>query len=515
MNISEIEQKIKDIETRSEEQHRGTFTLVNGNHILNSEVEVYKALLEDLEALRNYEAYVEQHKAVIEEYERRKNRVSYPGAYKVTEPAKKETKAQRKAIDLDNPNLEFPEITDKIVEKKEEPVIEKAEEIHVEVPVVEPVVEDKKEEVKEPIKVEVKQVKTEPKKKNRPATKGKKKVTNRRKYQKRGLGPQGYNLDLRGLEEDPVELIVPTATKVEEKVEDPKAVIDSKVPVIEPSTPVFGLPTSNYGLKRGEIIQDLPIRSKEEQSFNATGMSPEEIAASQAFINSIPTVDPKTYVDPIEEEIKQRQAAYDAEHKKGEPYKPMTAEEIEASRKKIGDNPSASAEGYKPMTDEEIEESKKKINPEPEKVEEPKEPTKEEKKKGKKKKVTKRRRFDWKNNKLVTGVQKSYYLLKGLIFGENMYGRTKDYVDLSMAIGSYRSVYKKRDIATNNAELQGLDTKIASSTLLTIEEKKRLYVKLGKLAKQVEKNNRIQQAKAAKATHNIVEELNEEPTLTR
>ncbi len=204
----------------------------------------------------------------------------------------------------------------------------------------------------------------------------------------------------------------------------------------------------------------------------------------------------------------------DAEHKKAEPYKPMTPEEIAASQEKLGINPTGGSTAT-PMTDEEIEESKKKINSEPEKVEEPKEPTKEEKKKGKKKKVTKRKRFDWKNNKIVTGVKKSYYVLKGIIFGENMYGRTKDYQSLSMAIGAYRSVYKTRDIATNNAELQGLDTKIASSTLLTIDEKKRLYVKLGKLAKQVEKNNRVQQAAAAKATHDVVEDLNEEVSFTR
>ena len=170
MNISEIEKRIKDIETRSEEAHRGMFVPVSDKFILKDEVDAYKALLEDLEALRHYEAYVEQHRAVIEEYERRKNRVSYPGAYKVTEPA---------------PVVEE-QTADKVVEPvitpiEEVPVVEpKKEEIHIDVPVVD--------------KVEEKQPEKVTPKKKKPSTKQKRRVTNRKRASERR---QRAAIDLR------------------------------------------------------------------------------------------------------------------------------------------------------------------------------------------------------------------------------------------------------------------------------------------------------------------------------
>lgn len=441
MNISEVTNKITDIETRSEEAHRRSFDEVNGRWIIIDEADAYRDLLEKQEAIRQYEEYVAQNQAVIDQYEKLKK-----GAYKVTEPV-----------------------------------------------------------VGAPVVAE------EPKKKTR-------KVTNRRPAGKKKAAPKKA-AEEKGEQPQPIEPTAITNVPVVEPVknEEPKMVeVPLLGPAVEPS-----LDPNSYRLKRGEIIQDLPIHDKRDQVFTTPGMNADAIKASQDKLSQIKEVDMTTYKDPIEIEIARRAAEWEAEQakKKAEsaPYKPMTPEEIEASRKKLGfDTPA------KKMTPEEIEASKKKIAESDPKKEPKKEPEKtttpEEtkgKKKGKKQIVTKRRKFDWKNNSITQGFGKAYTAIKGLIFAENMAGRTKDYMNACILIGRCRAAYKTRTPEVNIRELKAIDHNISTSVDLTFEEKTRLYKKLTKLSRQVERYNRKTQNKAFKESAKIIDGLNDDVSLGR
>ena len=87
--------------------------------------------------------------------------------------------------------------------------------------------------------------------------------------------------------------------------------------------------------------------------------------------------------------------------------------------------------------------------------------------------------------------------------------------NISLAIGNYRAAYKGRTPEVNNKEFTAIDERISNSAMLTVEEKKRLYKKLTKLARLVERQNRIQQNKAMKDNQGIVYELNENFGLNR
>ena len=424
MNISEIQEVLTDIESRSHEAHRGRFQVAsNSKVVFKDELQDYENLLQGIEDIRTLDAFVAEHQAIIDQYLALRSKVDSIKLPVKSEEVKKEEPA------IVN--------TSEVKEAKTEPVVSNTKDLIT--------TDEKKEEVK-------------------------------------------------------VE-IVPTNT--------------SEVPLLVPGAQP-SIDQYSYRLGRGEIIQDLPINDRSEQTFKTAGMSSDAIKESQDKINAIPVVDPKKYVDPIQAEIDRRKAEWDKEKSKPNPepsgYVPMTPEEIEAAKQKI--KPAA------PMTDEEIEASRKKIgetDPNNKKDPEPaKEPTststienKKDKKKGKKRKVTKRRRFDWKNNFITQGFNKAYLVIKGLVFSENMAGRTKDYVNACIALGNYRASYKNRTPDVNVKELEAIDRSIASSTMLTLEEKKRLYKKMTKLARQVERRNGRQQAQAIKDSKDILEELSE------
>lgn len=225
-------------------------------------------------------------------------------------------------------------------------------------------------------------------------------------------------------------------------------------------------------------------------------------------------------VKPEEAVVEEKVTEQNAEPEKEQTEPVVTDNQIE--EEKNNDHQDVGA-----MTEEEIEESKEKIGNPYDKAEEPKNKTDDKEKKndkekktpasktankpkGKKRKVVKRKKFDWRKNFITRGFTKTYVLLKGLFFGENVTGRTKDYVKISLAIVSLRSDYKKQTPQVNNNKIAKVDKDISASTMLTIEEKKRLYKKIAALSKTIERYNRRKQAKAMKESKHILNEFDEE-----
>ncbi|MBE6148390.1 MAG: hypothetical protein E7167_02720 [Firmicutes bacterium] len=449
MNISELEKAIKEIEDRSKQSHEETFALASTEkYILRTEIDKYEGLLKDLEAIRQYEQFVADHQDLVEEYRRLETRVG-----QIKKPAQKVVNRRKSTGAKKKPAT----TTEVKVEEKVVPEVEVTTEVAIQ----------------PEVKVE---------KKN-----------------------SGTNTEFK-LPDFSLIQALPAGKAKEEEI-----VVEK--PVVDPYA---------YRMTKDKIIQDLPIRDLSEQKFQTPGMTDDQIKESQAKLAAIPIVDPKTYIDPIEEEIERRKKEHDAIKKAPvSEYKAMTDEEIEAARRKINDVPVTA------MTEEEIEASRRKINEvpvstmSPEEIEaankrigdltggktepKPEEPSA----KKETKKVVKRRRFDWKNNFVTRGINKAYLVIKGLVFSENMNGRTKDYVDLSIAIANYRSAFKGRSPEVNNKELTAIDDRISKSEMLTVDEKKKLYRKLTKLAKQVEKENRRQQNAAMKDNHNIIDDLSD------
>lgn len=440
MNISELEQAIKEIEARSQESHEATFALASTDKfILRTDIEKYEELLRDLEAIKQFDKFVAENQSVVDEYRRLEARVG-----QIKKPAQKVVNRRKntgtKKKTAAAPEIKAPQIEERKDAVGSEVVLEPEVREQSKAPVVEP-------EFKMP---DFSMIQALP----------------------------------AGREEQPVK-----------KTFEP--------PVID---------LGSYRLKRDNIIQDLPINDKSEQVFKSPGMTAEQIKASQDLINSIPIMSPES-VDPIQAEIDRRTKEFDAAKAQPvvesapEAYKPMSDAEIEASRRKL----SESVPAAKPMTPEEIEAARRKIGVEPPKAEPaPAAPEAPKAKKGKRKKVTKRRRFDWKNNFLTNGIKKGYLVVKGLVFAENMNGRTKDYVNLVAQIGAYRSTFKKRSQEVNQIEFEVLDRKISESTMLTVDEKKRLYKKLTALARSVERQNRKIQNKALSDNRGIMDVLDEE-----
>lgn len=394
----------------------------------------------------------------------------------------------------------------------------------------------------------------------------------------------------------------------ERLAQEAKKVEDQVKPVIN-DMPEFNPVNENgaYGLKKDQIVQDLPINSKEDQSFKTPGMTPEQIKESQDKLAAVPMKDGKatptvSWVEmkerintlmlkkemddknlspddiyalyylrthpeaapskefikdlliwagiaplervtprttgpaPIQEEPVKKDSAIVAtpEHKdivpvekKEEPVHDMTDKEIEetaAELKKQGEKAEtpdmtdkeieeteAELNGTKDgreipahpddMTDEEIdaiaaeldgkgkkpaaEDDSKKGEP---KKEEPKkeEPKKEEPKKKEKKEKYKGKRVK-KREPFTSAIKKRFLVLKGLMFGEKLNDKSDDYTKAVIAISQLKANYKKNDPATNKAAIESINDIIKNGKDLTHEDNRRLYGKLVKLSKKIDK----------------------------
>lgn len=290
----------------------------------------------------------------------------------------------------------------------------------------------------------------------------------------------------------------------------------------------------SYRLKRGEIIQDLPIQSKDEQKFASPGMTKEEIAFSRGKLDGIGIVDSATYVDPIEAEIERRKAEYEAQKKAKHPeVGPVVPPVVDVPKGpsvtpevpvvEIPEEPVVAApvpgapqppkKEFEPIPIEQIAKEAEKVA------------NAATKKKSRKKKVKNRRKFDWSKlkdgfkNKITDPIKsawnKSTIVLKGLFLSENLTNKSKSYQQIYPMILALRATYKHRPAEVNMRELVAIDRTISSKTDLTLSEKKRLLTKLSALHKSIEKQMKKQQSKAVDAGVDAIDDLDEELSLGR
>ena len=104
---------------------------------------------------------------------------------------------------------------------------------------------------------------------------------------------------------------------------------------------------------------------------------------------------------------------------------------------------------------------------------------------GKIRKVLSRRQHLFKNP-----VEKKLSIVKALYSFEDIAERTEDYKAINLKIANFRLNYKTKNIETLNLDLANIDRDIANTSTLTIPEKKKLYKKLAKLARIVDRVNR-------------------------
>lgn len=110
----------------------------------------------------------------------------------------------------------------------------------------------------------------------------------------------------------------------------------------------------------------------------------------------------------------------------------------------------------------------------------------------KKRAVWRRRKYNWHQgfNAVIDffpKMGKKAVALKGVRILENTSERTQGYRDLYFKIENFYASYKNRAAEVNMEEIKELNQAIGHSADLTIEEKTRLYKKLQKLARKVEK----------------------------
>jgi len=546
MNISEeIKNAVLDIETRSQEALRGAFILSsNGKFIIKDEAERYEELLKDLAAVKEYEKYVSAHRRLVKKYEYLKSRANDRNALGVAPekdtdkkivqengatisdseeriiqgPSAPQTGVSSPLNDMEHGAIKE-ELEDDTVKKEDDKKIVQENGATVSDPeeriiqgsgaprtgVSSPLVDMERGAIKEELEDDT--VKKEDDKKIVQENGATVSDPEERIIQGSGAPRTGVSSPLVDMERGAI-----TVNFNDEK----KALVDESEQTNNKSDEQLFQDSSIYSFRRDQIIQDIPFRDKTPQIFETPGMPLDMIIESQNKINSVPEIDYKTYVDPLQAEIDRRMAEADKAKKKNEggSTHEMTPEEIEEARKRIAQSDPKKDDNSRPMTEEEIEESRRKISGSDSEtfiiddadLQQPKE-DKKEKKTGKKRKVTNRKKFDWKNNIITQGFGKAYVVIKGLVFGENVTGRTKDYAMISSQIGNFRANYKTRTPEVNNIGLEAIDKKIVESSQLTFEEKKLLYKKLAKMARKVVRLNRKQQADAIKNSNSIAEEL--------
>ena len=275
---------------------------------------------------------------------------------------------------------------------------------------------------------------------------------------------------------------------------------DRSIPIINPDEQEVVVDNPLYGKVRPDIVQDLPIHdTTASQEFNTPGMTGEQIKESQDNISEI---------DPLEAEINARFAeAYADDPERGkildagrrraneaQMYEQAAYDKVMAEKEKMDFYP----EGEVPDQDERIQEFLNMRNnhgtssqgqPENPSPEVPVQEKAQTKRSEKSKKVTKREKFSWANK-----AKKNVARLKGILFKECLKGHSDDYKRLNQWIANFRVNYKNASAENNNNGLASLDALISKSNQLSFQEKKRLYRKLEKLSKAVEKLNSKKQA---------------------
>lgn len=453
MDLNAINEKMKVIQDRSNESRRGTFKKASdGAFVLSEDLDAYEELLEYKNYYREYEEFYQKNKEIIDRYnELRKHVQGLPDIAINMGPAEPapsivetptiepsvepEERPEISIVVPETPAVEsVPEevVPDRTVEmpvseaEVEQPVPEPTAEPSVvdESPVIEPV-------VAEPVQPTVSET---------PA-----------------------------ISEPTVTEIVEAQPAVTEPVVTPEPVVEPvSGPIIEDST---------YHMNRSAIIQDLPINDLSEQTFTTPAMTDEQIKASQDLINSVPVIDETQYVDPLQAEIDRLKSEYDS--RKGEEVSHVQSEPEEEV---------VNFRSYQPMTDEEIKASQEKIapvTPEPTVAPEQTSRPQEAKPAGGShsgKKVVKKQKYSWKDH-----FNKNVNRLKGILFKENANNHTSDYMKICQMIANFRVNYKNISEMEANQGLEAIDRVISSSEGLTFDEKKRLYRKLARLAKAVDK----------------------------
>lgn len=107
--------------------------------------------------------------------------------------------------------------------------------------------------------------------------------------------------------------------------------------------------------------------------------------------------------------------------------------------------------------------------------------TNDNKSKSKRRKVTSRRLHNWRN-----AVGRGLVIVGAIFFGENVTNRTESYRAINLKIGYLRSTLISGN-AVNDDQVEELHNSIVSAADLTASEKKRLYKKLGRLDKAIER----------------------------
>ena len=230
---------------------------------------------------------------------------------------------------------------------------------------------------------------------------------------------------------------------------EPAGNLSEIVPGEAPSLPVID--DSTFHITKESISQDLPVSDVTNQSYETPAMSDAQIKASQELIDAVPSAPEDDLADVIAAEINRKYADYDS-HKEDEDYKPMTDEEIKISQEKIA---------------------------------------------GIGKKVVKKEQYAWKD-KFKGKVAK----LRGILYKEMMRNHTQSYMKICQMIANFRVNYHNISIEDADKGLEAIDRVISESGDLSFEEKKRLYRKLTRLVKAVERIN-IQKGKEANAAPSV------------
>lgn len=485
MDLNTIEESIRRLQEKSDRVHFETFQIASdGKSILRTDIEAYEVLLQNLTVAREFEEYRRVNEAVINRFLQLQDRVEH----------------------LDRVDVPVNEVIERstgaVTSEPDSPIREETPAVE---PVVVPVVEEPKREETEA--VEPTTIDTPVEEKNEEVVQDTPEVSEK------------------------AEVSEPIA-KNEEVISKETPAEEVKTSEKEPEIPTVVAPVIDnnfeYHLNKDAIIQDLPVMDKSEQTFNTPGMTDEQIKTSQELINSVPVMDMSNYIDPIQAEIDRRKAEYDNRIKaqnaeptykamtdeevkraqdniNGNTYKPMSPEEITGSREKLGFEESAT-----PSVDEEnkTQENAATVTP---KAEEAKTENKEQTvSNSKKKKVVGFKKFNWKDK-----FTKKITQLKGILFKENMKGRSIDYMKICQMVANFRVNYKNASVLDNNKGLENIDNVISASKGLTFEEKKRLYRKLTRLAKAVERVNRKNQKNAMDNANDILGTLEEETSRGR
>ena len=231
--------------------------------------------------------------------------------------------------------------------------------------------------------------------------------------------------------------------------------IDSAIDLVEQSqigNHVETAEDSVFSVEPADIIQDMPIKEEATQSFKSPGMSEEQIRTSQNLIDSVPSAQD---VDPLQAEIDRLKDEYD-------------------NRKT-----DAASTNYTPMTDEEVRVSQEKISSSPSNTS--------------RKKIVKVEHYTWKDK-----IKRKVSGLRGILYKENFGNHSPSYMRVCQLIANFRVNYRNISVDEADKGLEAIDRVISESNDLSFEEKKRLYRKLTRLVKAVERVN-IQKEKNAAA----------------